>query len=108
MNEQYGLFASAETHQAPSAPFQRRSRTSRAAAHAIAPKATSLRARVLKALAHKGKHGATDEELCMLCFLDSNTLRPRRVELVKGGFAEDSGRTRRTLSGRQATVWVAK
>jgi hypothetical protein len=40
--------------------------------------------------------------------MDPSSQRPRRVELVTGGQVVDSGRKRKTVSGRQAVVWTAK
>jgi hypothetical protein len=58
----------------------------------------------------RGQRGATDEELIeavMAYGYAMNTIRPRRVELVRAGVVADSGRTRATGSGRDAIVWVA-
>lgn len=38
--------------------------------------------------------------------MNPSTERPRRVELVKGGWIRDSGKTRKTHSGSEATVWI--
>lgn len=87
------------------APFQAHSQTSRAAAREIAPKAGTLRAKVLEAIRSRG--GATAEELEVALELGGSTVRPRVVELVRAGLVRDSGATRRTRSGRAATVWEA-
>jgi hypothetical protein len=39
--------------------------------------------------------------------MNPNTQRPRRVELVQGLWVVDSGRTRKTMGGDEAVVWVA-
>lgn len=88
-------------------PFQAHSETSRAAAVEIKPDASSLRRKVLAYLEERGKWGATDEEMQRGLDMPPNTQRPRRVELVTAGSVEDSGRQRKTLSGRNAVVWVA-
>jgi hypothetical protein len=49
--------------------------------------------------------GGTDEELQDALGMNPNTQRPRRIELVERGLVRDSGRTRKTKSGRRATVW---
>jgi len=89
------------------APFQPHSGTSRDAATAIRPKAETLRAMVLTAIENIGARGLTDEELQHDLDLEGSTQRPRRVEFLRAGLIRDSGRTRKTASGRAATVWVA-
>ena len=49
--------------------------------------------------------GLNDEELCALTGLSASTVRPRRGELVAEGLVVDSGHTRRTKSGHEATLW---
>jgi hypothetical protein len=88
-------------------PAQSHSRTSQAAAEQIQPNAGTLRAEVLEHLRKSGPHGATDEEMQTALGMNPSTQRPRRIELVRAGLASDSGTTRPTISGRQATVWKA-
>jgi len=82
--------------------------TSDAAAMAISESAHTLRARVLGYLLGLRERGATDEEAQHALGMNPSTQRPRRGELVEQGLVRDSGRTRATLSGRQAVVWVAE
>jgi hypothetical protein len=89
----------------PTAPYQRHSTTSAAAARQITPAAT-LRLTVLRFIEQRGMLGATDEEIQSGLAMNPSTQRPRRVELVNIGIVADSGTTRRTKSGRAATVWV--
>lgn len=89
------------------APFQRHSATSKAAALSAEPTAGTKRAIALAFLRGRGLVGATDEEMQELIPLTPNTQRPRRVELVKGKFVVDSGRTRKTRGGDDAVVWLA-
>jgi hypothetical protein len=91
----------------PEPPCQRHSVTSREAADAIKPDASELRRRVLAYLRGRGEDGATDEEMQTGIPMVPNTQRPRRVELVEMGSVVDSGRKRRTRSGRNAVVWVS-
>lgn len=91
----------------PDPPHQPHSDTSRAAAEAIAPRAATLRRLVLEWLQSQGEQGGTDEEGRLALGLTVSTCVPRRVELMKAGLVRDSGRTRPTRSGRQATVWIA-
>lgn len=95
------LFAAAKP------PAQAHSETSRQAAVAIAPTSGTLRAKVLAFIQTRGAAGATDEEIAQALGLNPSTARPRRIELVRGGFIEKRG-TRKTSSGRAADVWVAR
>lgn len=52
--------------------------------------------------------GATDDEIERLLDMRHQTVSARRRELVLAGLVVDSGRTRATRSGRQATVWVTR
>lgn len=97
------LFPGADT----TTPPHSGSRTSRQAAAAIQPNAATLRAAVLRYLNQRGGRGATDQEIQMALNMGGDTERPRRGELVAGGLVEDSGFTRKTSTGREATVWVA-
>lgn len=63
----------------------------------------TMRERVLDAICEFGP--VTDEELVDLCGLSANTVRPRRIELVKAGMVVPSG-VKLTRSGRDATSWV--
>lgn len=89
-------------------PAQRHSPTSVAAADAVAGLAGRLRRELYEHLAAQGERGATDEELSLALGMSGNTARPRRVELWRAGLVEDSGKVRKTRSGRNATVWIAK
>lgn len=79
--------------------------TSRLAALRVKPRLDSLRWRVLQAI-EGADQGKTDEELATELEMRLNTLRPRRWELVIGGWIQDSGRERKTSSGSFATVWT--
>jgi len=89
-------------------PFQGHSPTSRAAAKEIAGPARSLKSRVHEFIARRGDSGCTDEEIQIALEMNPSTQRPRRVDLVRDGVVEDSGRQRKTRSGRNATIWVIK
>ena len=79
------------------------SRTSRDAAHAIKPHVSAQRSRVLALLA--GRDGMTAQEIEDALSLGGSSVRPRLVELRETGCVRDSGRTRKTASGRSAVVW---
>lgn len=87
-----------------SAPYQRHSEPSKAAARAIRPSAGTLRERVLGYLM-TCLDGATDEQIQLALGMNPSTQRPRRIELLRAGSIKDSGRKRKTTSGRAATVW---
>lgn len=88
----------------PTAPAIAHSETSREAAAAIQPSLGNLQKRVLLALTGS-RDGMTDLELQEHLKMDGSTQRPRRVWLQQHGFVRDSGRKRKTESGRQAVVW---
>ena len=90
-----------------SAPYQRNSATSKAAALRAEPSASTKRGLLLAFLRGLGAKGATDEEMQCLVPMNPNTQRPRRVELVQGSWIVNSGRTRYTIGGDDAVVWVA-
>ena len=89
-------------------PFQAHSATSRASAREIEPEAQTLQGRVLSAIRAAEHGGMTDEELQTDLEMNPSTQRPRRRELQLKKLIRDSGRTRRTKSGRKAVVWVAE
>lgn len=90
-----------------SAPAQRHSATSRAAASKIRPNVGTLQQQVLDCLRGCGWVGATDEEMQIAMEMNPSTQRPRRIELMQMGQVIDSGTTRHTKSGRSAVVWRA-
>lgn len=80
--------------------------TSREAARRMTMSAATVRRRILRRLASWEQRGWTDEELCDYLGLSANTVRPARNALVARTLVRDSGRTRKTRSGRDAIVWV--
>ena len=82
------------------------SRTSKAAADSLVPKLGKLRATVLELFRQTNTvDGWTDDEV-QRALGGPTVWRPRRVELTALGYLDDSGATRATPSGRQATVWI--
>lgn len=83
--------------------------TSRSAALAAEPRTGTARWRVLEAIAAVARDvrtvGLTDVEIQRATGLNPNSERPRRGELVDGGWLADSGITREHY-GREHTVWV--
>jgi hypothetical protein len=79
--------------------------TAKTAALAVLPRTGTQRRRVYDRIARAGLYGITDQGLQADLDMDGNTERPRRVELVRGGFVVDSGR-RRIIDGRPAIVWI--
>jgi transcription initiation factor IIE alpha subunit len=84
---------------------QRHSPTSRAAAEAIKMHVGPMHRVILRFL-HDRSWGATDEEMQDVLDIKESTQRPRRRELQQAGLIADSGKTRKTESGRRAVVWV--
>ena len=81
--------------------------TSKAAAHFIAPKAGSLRWRVLRFIIKQGSKGGTDEEIEIASGRKHQTISARRRELVLGGFVRWNGAKRINTSGSPASVHIA-
>jgi FixJ family two-component response regulator len=80
--------------------------TSAAAADSLSPATlNAMQRRVLELLA-AWPQGLTDEEIARALGMNPSTARPRRIELVRRGLIEQAG-TRRTTSGRMASVWQA-
>lgn len=84
--------------------FKGRHDTSFAASVYVAPKAGTYRRRILDALTTRGP--ATDVQIQTALGIAPNTERPRRVELVEGGFVQDSGQRIRH-EGQEHIVWQA-
>lgn len=106
------LQSAQEIVQRPAAKVRHNARpTSRAAAFAALPRSGGTRWRVLDEIVAMTFStfyaGATDEELQARLKLSPNTERPRRIELVDGGWVEASERCRATMSGNASIVWRA-
>jgi hypothetical protein len=87
------------------APAVRGSVTSAQAADSLGPATlNALQSKVLRFLETCGAFGATDEEMQLALGMNPSTQRPRRNELARRGLVVEAG-TRRTASGRMATVW---
>ena len=86
------------------APAQPRSATSRAAAADQTPsKRDTDRQRILDALERLGP--LTDEQIGKATGIGANTVRPRRVELVRDGLVVAADQEGRTETGSRATRW---
>jgi transcription initiation factor IIE alpha subunit len=84
------------------APSVNGSATSAAAADLLGPKAlNALQRRVYEFICWRP---STDEEISIELGMNPSTVRPRRIELARRGLLAEAG-TRRTASGRMATVW---
>jgi hypothetical protein len=79
--------------------------TSAKAAVAVAPKTGTQRMAILQLLLD-APFGLTDPEIGDETGLAMNSVRPRRVELVEGEWAENSGRVR-MVNGHEHTTWQA-
>ena len=93
--------------------FQQHSATSRRAALDVYPHTGTQRARVLAFLKQHPVTGATDEEIGLALAMNPSSVRPRRIELVEGGWVrakvDHAGAEveRTTRSGSMAQVWEA-
>jgi hypothetical protein len=88
------------------APSVNGSATSAKAADSLGPATlNAMQRRVLELLAAT-PDGLTDEEQQRLLGMNPSTQRPRRIELARRGLVVEAG-TRKTASGRMATVWQA-
>jgi hypothetical protein len=86
------------------APSVNGSITSAKAADSLGPATlNALQRRVLELLAAT-PDGLTDEEMQHKLGMNPSTQRPRRIELARRGLVVEAG-TRKTASGRMATVW---
>ena len=86
------------------APSVNGSITSAKAADSLAPATlNAMQRRVLELLAAT-PDGLTDEEQQTRLGMNPSTQRPRRIELARRGLVVEAG-TRKTASGRMATVW---
>lgn len=92
-------------------PFVRDSETSRQAALANYPRQGSQRWRILDALTTRDvetppgrARGLTREELSDRTGLAGDTVRPRVVELIAGGWVVESEQTRQTRAGNAAAL----
>jgi predicted ArsR family transcriptional regulator len=84
------------------APSVNGSATSAAAADSLgAATLNALQRRVYEFICWRP---STDEEIANELGMNPSTVRPRRIELARRGLLAEAG-TRRTASGRMATVW---
>lgn len=87
------------------APSVNGSATSAQAADSLGPATlNAMQSKVLRFLQTCGAFGATDEEMQLALGMNPSTQRPRRIELARRGLVVEAG-TRRTTSGRNASVW---
>jgi transcription initiation factor IIE alpha subunit len=86
------------------APSVNGSATSAAAADSLRPAAlNAMQRRVYEFICRRP---STDEEIADELSMNPSTVRPRRGELARRGLIVEAG-TRRTASGRMATIWKA-
>ena len=82
--------------------------TAKAAAESIKLRSGTQRAAVLLELFQanvSGMDGLSDETLQAVLGMGASSERPRRVELCRMGYVDDSGKRVVTTSGREAVVW---
>jgi transcription initiation factor IIE alpha subunit len=88
------------------APSVNGSITSAKAADSLGPATLNAMQRRVLELLTATPEGLTDEEMQRMLEMNPSTQRPRRIELARRGLVVEAG-TRRTASGRMATVWRA-
>jgi len=86
------------------APSVNGSATSAAAADSLTP--ATLNAMQRRVYEFICRTPSTDEEIADELAMNPSTVRPRRGELARRGLIVEAG-TRRTSSGRMATIWKA-
>jgi len=91
----------------PFPPFAKGSKTSEEAAGSVADDTATLRKKVLEYVRRAAQEGATCDEAERDLGLSHQTCSPRFWELRHRARIVDSGRVRKTRSGRNAVVWVA-
>lgn len=89
-----------------SPPASRKSLTSQAAAKSVAHAVSFIEDRIVEHVRACGANGATAEETATALELRTQTCSARFSEMRESGRLIDSGRTRRTSSGRAAVVWI--
>jgi predicted ArsR family transcriptional regulator len=88
------------------APSVNGSMTSAQAADSLAPATLNAMQRRVLELLQATPDGLTDEEMQRRLGMNPSTQRPRRIELARRGMVVEAG-TRKTASGRNASVWRA-
>ena len=86
------------------APSARGSVTSAQAADSLGPAMLNALQRKVLELLRATPEGLTDEEVQRRLDMNPSTQRPRRIELARRGLVVEAG-TRKTASGRMASVW---
>ena len=86
------------------APAVKLSPTSRAAAEAMTPERMNALQLAVYTLLASEPEGLTDEQIQTRLGMNPSTERPRRIELTRRGLVVEAG-TRKTASGRMASVW---
>ena len=87
------------------APYQRHSSTSKAAAKALKPGKVEEDRQLLLLALRTFSGGLSDDGLQAYTGLPGDSERPRRISLLKDGLICDSGKKERTRSGKLAVVW---
>lgn len=88
------------------APYVRKSKTSKAAAKSVKPFLPTQRLLVVRTIEAQGERGLTCDGVEEITGLRHQACSARVLELREAGLIVDSGRTRKTRSGRQAVIYV--
>lgn len=88
-------------------PSPRGKATSKKAALDNWPRSGSQRERILSAVVWAKAYGATREEIAGVTQLSGDTVRPRVLELIQGGWLFETEHTRPTRKGNDSVVLLA-
>jgi len=94
-----------ETSQYPSLAGYKKKGTSQKAAKEINRFSKSIKVKALQVRKNKKDYGATADEVANLLSISILSVRPRFSELLAHGCIEETKKTRKNESGKQATVW---
>lgn len=81
--------------------------TSHAAARRVHLRTGTARRRVMEVLVDAQPWGLSDEDIADRLRMSLNTVRPRRVELVRAGYVRDSQDQTVTRTGCRSILWIA-
>jgi hypothetical protein len=82
-------------------------KTSHDAADSIAPILNAIEVDIYAALVAFLPGGATSDEIVVASGIQYRTVTPRLKPMVRKGFVEDSGETKKGESGRKQIIWRA-
>lgn len=103
-NGQTSIYDVAASDATSLGPFARDSDTSRKAALANYPRSGTQRHRILEYVIGMGDYGATRDGIAMVLGLGPQSVGPRVLELIEGGWLHESAQLRPTRNQNEAVV----